>query len=308
MAAIVYVRFRSLRQSSAKASQPNAPSELPFNDILLVELKKIASIPEILEWISELVAPLKAFKKDALENANMYEGVRDMLASPCSLTKADEEKEDDDDDGRNDNYYNEDVRGIGFRSRKKTVRWGLQPSQYWRDDYEEQKKVVPDEGYGFVALRVTKNEILARRKFATISIELLKKPLPGADSSNTRSNREFHKRIVHNLLLTVVMDFQWRHEDFFQSLLLGPKIAKWPRVLLLHRTIFKEYGGEDDDMPTTKPQSDPPVQKTRKKKCGPRGGLRKRLTNYCPTKEQGVKRKRSTLPTNGQGWEVDSAH
>jgi hypothetical protein len=172
----------------------------------------------------------------------------------------------------------------------------------WGQDYTEQKIVVDD---GVVALRVTKNEILARHKFYATETEMLKTPLPGADPSNTSSNRDFHQRVTHNLLLTVVMDFQWRNQDFFQSLLLGPKVTRWPRALLLHRNIFNEYSGEGDDMPTTKPHPDPPAPRKRKRKCGPLG-LRNRLTNYRPKEEQGVKRKRSALPANGQGWEVDS--
>lgn len=120
-------------------------------------------------------------------------------------------------------------------------------------------------------------------------------PLPGADLSNTNDDRDFHDRMVHNFVLTVFIDNQKTQEGYFQSLLGGPRVMQWPRILLLDQRELELLEAQDEDstpLATTAPLTTSTAHQGRKKKPAPKGvrAIKDKIES------QGKKRKRNVGP------------
>lgn len=195
---------------------------LPFNDLLLKDLTKIASVSQILAYIHGLKSILREFKKDIIGNPTKYIAFLFMLGS---------------------NFL------------------------WWIHDFKAHERAAA----GVIKSWLPASIVVVRDDMNKLEQKMMKSRTPGVQLSNSAEDRKYHHKVVHNLLLTVLMDLQEPRtgSSFFQILLGGPKAAKWPDRRHIHQEV--EVDERDKNAPILRTTAVPPKPEPRKNLLTKRG-------------------------------------
>ena len=156
----------------------------------------------------------------------------------------------------------------------------------WMNGYKEQSRTVSRLGNG-------SRVVQAKLRLADIASRMKRKPIPGSDMSNSIASRKWIDKMLHNVLLTVLMDLQSPQYNFFENLLGGASVDKWYDGKRVRGLGDGEDISESEDMPTT---HGPPPPKNRKKNLTRRLGDIVKSKAPRPKTQTRSNRTRNALP------------